>query len=180
MYLILLFVAFSCANIRHSTRTSKEDAIAAAKEYLAEQNALSPSSSATVNATQIMLDKFEAQVNAMPAGPQKTAAQTALNNLRQHASRNPEKIEKKARKIFGKRTQGEGGLNVKGQMLNPSFGKDKTTEITDQNIKLTALQNSTVMTEYKATMHAAAMEKIEGAKKRHQVPTITAKRRFIK
>jgi hypothetical protein len=37
-----------------------------------------------------------------------------------------------------------------------------------------------VMAEYKAAMHAAAMEKIEGAKKRHQIPAVTAKRRFIK
>jgi hypothetical protein len=51
-------------------------------------------------------------------------------------------------------------------MLNPPSENKNVAEIADFDIKLVALQNSTVMEEYKASMHAAAMEKIEGARKR--------------
>jgi hypothetical protein len=172
--LLTLFIVFSSAN-KH--RSSKEDMIAAAKEYLEGKTFPSQSSSSNVNATQTVINGFEAQVNAMPAGPQKTAALNALNHLKDHAKRNVESFEKKARGVVGKRDSILKEESENDRIGRQTFKGDKPAPIADLDIKIAAMYNNTVMEEYKAEKHAAVMEQMGGAKKRHFLPT---KKRFIK
>jgi hypothetical protein len=174
IFLFAIFVVFSCASKHEQTRTSKDDIVAAAKAYLADKTFPAKSTASVTSATQTVINGFAAQVNAMSAGPQKTKALNALNNLQQHAQRNVESFEKKAKSVLERRSTAFEESETESRRA--PFKGDRPTPIADLDIKIAGLQNSTVMDEYKAAMHVASMEQIGDASKKKRLP----QKKFVK
>lgn len=163
--LLLLLCCLTVFGNRHIPRTGLSDTevITSAKETVLSINPHAGTVPTTPDAGQALLDRMTAQINAMSAGPQKTAALAALANMRQHAQQNKKKFAEKAKRVFG-----AGGLvTTKDKYLNVPETTKET--IPDMEAKFALLQNSTNMAAYKAEMHAAAMDKIQGVSKRNLV-----------
>jgi len=163
--LLVLFclVAVSVFGNRHIARTglSDEEILSAAKELVMSINPHAATPPQEVDHGQVVLDRMAAQIAAMSSGPQKTAALAALANMRQHAQQNKKKFTDKAKRVLG----GGGLTTTKDKYLNVP---ESSEQIADMETKMATLQNSTLMASYKATAHAAAMEKI-GQNKRNLV-----------